>query len=305
MFFKKINVYHIIIIIHHLILFILFQIKQETTNNISIYTMILLISISVYYRIYMYFNARSEGFFYCMWINGNLMHLIFNILSIIIYPKFYSLLLIGNDKSNINMVFKMFNFLFHNNFITLISAHFILIFSLFEAEIIWKYNLHKNGIFFNSKKYYVMFIVLIIFEFIIVMFLTQDSLKLDGDSIYIINNQAITFTDFFLTYVAYTNNSAIISTIFSSIVYFLIFNYHKNALKDRLNCDHKDSNNIINEFYKVQCYSFFIINWNTTSTSYFFLSILYILFFTMASIYKPQIDQFLPTSHIVNLSKIN
>lgn len=222
-----------------------------------------------YYLYYNYYKNTVNGPYFVMWIDGMLLQLVLNTITILIYAVQFGKMS-GNFNDKFIVLIQAFKYLLKNNFLVLVFAQFILSFSLAEMVVFYRdYKLTKKKTEFKSSKYYAMIWTALIIKLTIgicFVFVDVNGDILVGSRTEVYDNAIIMYN-----YITYSCISSCISSVFSFVLFSIVFK-HGSTVRDT---DNSDIDASILDFCRLQNYCVFIVDWKNVVISYYVFFFIY------------------------------
>lgn len=294
--FNKINMY-IGPIVYHILTCVIFFLINNTIENITQNIIITLIFLMFNFMILL--RGKQGQDYYYIWLIGNFMQILCNMSTVLIYS---SILTKSNNVSNIakknTELFVIFSCLFKSNFVFMMCAYFILIFSLLEMEIYKETKNFKSDSIFLRKYYFILF-CLFFYKFCLIIFSTYHINNVNNK----INETQIRELDLYkiafdlLDYCVYNSISSFFSAILAFFIFVLTTNYSKIKFERKLQ-ENSNLKSTMESFSELQSFCFFLINWKNCTNSFMFMLFLYVLFLFFICFYKDNESLGLPIFNI-------
>jgi hypothetical protein len=207
--------------------------------------------------------------------NGIFLQLVLNIITTFIYGYQLSKPADIDPSEEYNILFQTFNYLFRNNFLVVTLSLFILLFSLLEAYTMIKVNeRYEKYKIFGTKKYYFIIILIIVIKLILAIYFIYIEKTKNNDLISNDPHNIHKKIMFLYGHVIYTSLSSLLSSIFSFVVYKIIFKFkdiQKTMKSDKFN-------DFLIIFCDLSNYSIFLIDWMIVPLSFYIVFGCYMLF---------------------------
>ena len=267
------NFFFVYIIVYHL-LFLYIDYLDIYKRSILL-ELVTIIVVYVFYQAYIkLYAASSDGYYLVLWVDGILLQLVMNAITMFIYGfQFGQFVSFGEKFAHLNFVFE---YLFKNNFCILVMTKCILLFSLVELK-----NAHRIYVNFekkpsmNIRKYYGMILMLIVAKLIIALYFIvinpTNAELVDGAS------QSYRMIMVQYDYIMYSPVSSIVSSIFSFMVYYMVSRYY--TPKQTYTTPEKEIFDLLLlDFCRLQNFCIFIVDWKHFVVSYYVFFGVYSLF---------------------------